>query len=62
MDWCLLARVLKARFEGGNMLGGVSVAALALELEGLFALLGLLVGLQSGRWLDPCEGGKEGGG
>lgn len=41
------------------MLGWVSVAALALELGVLFALLALLVDLQSRERLEPCEGEKE---
>lgn len=41
--------------------GEVSVSGLALELEVLFALLHLPVASQSSTWLEPWEGGKEGG-
>lgn len=45
--------------EGGDVLGGVSVPALPLELGVLFALLALLGDFQSREKLEPCETEKE---
>lgn len=55
------SRGLGGLCEGGDVLGWVSVPALALELGVLFALLALLVDLQSREGLELCEEEGEGG-